>query len=168
MFPGVAEVGQVVTLRMEAVLVSRPGDGVGDSLPLVRVGAAPHVVTRFRNIPGIGDAVFVWRNAVGRFETVGIMIIASGPLSVSSITIPFIWSTSQAALLTVSAVLHSPLQKKSLRQMRNENPYIFHGIFRHDYFVTLSRKEAYDCFSPKNAKLTGWSWMIFFFYQTRS
>ena len=54
--PGMAKVGQVVTLRMEAVLVSRPGDGVGDSLPLVRVGAAPHVVANFWYVARVGDA----------------------------------------------------------------------------------------------------------------
>ena len=56
MIPCVAVVGQVVANRLEAVLVSSPGDGVGDSLPSVRVGAGPHVVTRFRHVPGIGDA----------------------------------------------------------------------------------------------------------------
>ena len=65
MLPGVAEVGQVVTNRVEAVLVSSPRDGVGDSLPFVRVGAAPHVVARLRLVPGIGDAILLRLDAVG-------------------------------------------------------------------------------------------------------
>ena len=52
---------------MEAVLVGRPGDGVGDSLPLVRVGAAPHVVARLGDVAGVGDAVLLGLNAVGGF-----------------------------------------------------------------------------------------------------
>ena len=52
----VAVVGQMVANRLEAVLVSSPVDGVGDSLPSVRVGAVPHVVARFLYVPGIRDA----------------------------------------------------------------------------------------------------------------
>ena len=64
--PGVAEVGQVGALRMIAVLVSRPFHGVGDSLPVVRVGAAPHVVASVRLVARVGDAVLLSLNAVGR------------------------------------------------------------------------------------------------------
>ena len=67
MFPGVAEVGQVVTNRVEAVLVRSPVDGVGDSLPSVRVRAAPHVVTRLRGIAGVRGAVFTGGDAVRSF-----------------------------------------------------------------------------------------------------
>ena len=57
--PGMAVVGQVVTIRVEAVFVSNPGDFVDDSLPLVRVGAAPHVVTRFWYVARVGDTVLL-------------------------------------------------------------------------------------------------------------
>ena len=70
MFPGVAEVWQVGPLRVEAVLVGRPGDCVGDSLPLVRVGAAPHVVARLRNIARVGDALLTGADAVAGFISV--------------------------------------------------------------------------------------------------
>ena len=70
MFPGVAEVGQMVSLRMEAVLVSRPGDSVGDTLPLVRVGAAPHVVARFWGVARVGDAILTGSDAVRGFVPV--------------------------------------------------------------------------------------------------
>ena len=66
-FPGVTEVGQMFPLRMEAVLVSRPGDSVGDTLPLVRVGAAPHIVARFWDVARVGDAVLLSLNAIGGF-----------------------------------------------------------------------------------------------------
>ena len=62
-----SEVGQMVTLRMEAVLIGRPGDGVGDSLPLVRVGAAPHVVARLGNVAGVGNAVINGLDVICRF-----------------------------------------------------------------------------------------------------
>ena len=42
---------------MEAALISRPGDGVGDSHPLVRVRAAPHVVVRLVDVARVGDFV---------------------------------------------------------------------------------------------------------------
>ena len=63
-FPGVTEVRQMVALRVEAVLIGRPGDGVGDALPLVRVGAAPHVVARFRDVARVGDAILIGFDAV--------------------------------------------------------------------------------------------------------
>ena len=50
---------------MEAVLVGRPGDGVGVSLPLVRVGAAPHVVARLGDVSRVGDAILTGFDAVG-------------------------------------------------------------------------------------------------------
>ena len=62
---GVAEVGQMVTLRVEAILVGRPGDRVGDALPFVRVRAAPHVVARLGDVAGVGDAVLAHFDAVG-------------------------------------------------------------------------------------------------------
>ena len=62
---GVAEVGQVGSLRVEAVLVSRPGDGVGDSLPLVRVGAAHDVVARFGQVARVRGALATRLDAVG-------------------------------------------------------------------------------------------------------
>ena len=65
MLSGVAEVGQVVALRVEAVLVGRPGDGVGDALPLVGEGAALHVVARLRLQTRVGDAVLDRRDPVG-------------------------------------------------------------------------------------------------------
>ena len=65
MFAGMAVVGQMSSLRMEAVLIGRPGDGVGDSLPLVRVGAAPHVVARLWDVAGVGNAVFLSLDTVG-------------------------------------------------------------------------------------------------------
>ena len=67
MFPGVAEVGEMVTNRVEAVLVSRPGDSVGDSLPSVRVRAAPHVVASLRGVARVRDAVFTGGDAVRSF-----------------------------------------------------------------------------------------------------
>ena len=69
MLPGVAKVGQVVSLRVEAVLVSRPGDGVGDSLPRVRVGAAPHVVARLGDVARVGDAIFLSADSIGCLVT---------------------------------------------------------------------------------------------------
>ena len=69
MFPGVAEVGQVISSRMEAVLVGRPGDGVGDAFPLVRVGTAPHVVARLGHVARVGDAVLTGSDAVGGLIT---------------------------------------------------------------------------------------------------
>ena len=63
-FPSVAEVGQMISNWMITVLIGRPGDGVGDALPGVRVGAAPHVVSRLGHVAGIGDAVLLSFNAV--------------------------------------------------------------------------------------------------------
>ena len=65
--PSKAKVGQVVALRMEAVLVSRPGDGVGDSLPLVRVGAAPHVAASLGIVTRVGDAILLDFDSVACF-----------------------------------------------------------------------------------------------------
>ena len=67
MIPCVAVVGQVVANRLEAVLVSRPGDRVGDSLPSVRVRAAPHVVTSLRGVARVRDTVFTGGDAVRSF-----------------------------------------------------------------------------------------------------
>ena len=50
---------------MEAVLVSRPVDGVGVFLPLVRVGAAPHVVASLGVVSRVGDALVAGSDAVG-------------------------------------------------------------------------------------------------------
>ena len=50
--------GDVVTLGEEAVLVSLPGDGVGNALPLVAVAAAPHVVARLGLVTREGFASF--------------------------------------------------------------------------------------------------------------
>ena len=79
MFASVAVVGQVVALRMEAVLVSGPDDSVGFALPLVRVLAAPHVVARFRSVAGIGDARLVRGNAVS-----GLIPVMRKTLSISN------------------------------------------------------------------------------------
>ena len=56
--PGVAEVWQVISDRMEAVLISNPVNSVGDSFPGVRVRATPHVVASLRLVARVGDAFF--------------------------------------------------------------------------------------------------------------
>ena len=64
MFASVAVVGQVVALRMEAILVGRPVHGVGDALPGVRIRASPHVVASVGNVARIRDTIFSWFDAV--------------------------------------------------------------------------------------------------------
>ena len=66
MLPGMTEVGQVVALRMEAVLVGRPGDGVGDAFPFIGEGAGHHVVARLRLEARVRDAVLGGLDAIGR------------------------------------------------------------------------------------------------------
>ena len=77
MFPGVTVVGQVVALRMETVLVSGPDDSIGDAFPLVRVGAAPHVVARLGHVARVGDAVFTGSDAVGGLVSENIVSVFS-------------------------------------------------------------------------------------------
>ena len=55
----------MISLGEEAVLIGLPGDGVGDALPLVRVGALPHVVTRLRLVSREGCAVLFSLNSIG-------------------------------------------------------------------------------------------------------
>ena len=66
--PGVAEVWQVISDRMEAVLISNPVNSVGDSFPGVRVGTAPHVVASLRLVARVGDAFFACFNSICCFE----------------------------------------------------------------------------------------------------
>ena len=63
-FPGVAEVRKMISDGVEAVLVGRPGDGVGDSFPGVGVGAAPHVVASLGNVARVRDAVLIGLNSI--------------------------------------------------------------------------------------------------------
>ena len=63
--PGVAEVGKVGALRVEAVLVGRPPDGVGDAVVAdVRVLALDDVVAAVRLVARVRDA------ARGRLDAV--------------------------------------------------------------------------------------------------
>ena len=68
--PGMAVVRQMVTNWVEAVLVSCPMHRIGDTIPLVRVGASPHVVAWLRNIARVGDALLTGSDAVGSLEPV--------------------------------------------------------------------------------------------------
>ena len=70
MLSGVAEVGQMVSDRMEAVLIGRPVHSVGDSLPGVRVGAGHHVVAGVGGVARVRDAVSLGFDAVRRLVPV--------------------------------------------------------------------------------------------------
>ena len=69
MLAGVAEVGQMVTNRMEAVLVSPPMNSVGFALPGVRIPASPYVVAGPWYVARVGDTAFLSLDAVGGLES---------------------------------------------------------------------------------------------------
>ena len=65
-FPGVTEVGQMCSSRMEAVLVGRILHGVGEAVgPDVGIFAFNDVVTAVRLIARVGDSVRCRLDAVG-------------------------------------------------------------------------------------------------------
>ena len=77
-FPGVAKVRKMISDGVEAVLVSRPVHGVGDSLPLVGVGASHHVVASVGGAARVGDTISLGFDTVRGFVPVGKMADFNG------------------------------------------------------------------------------------------